>query len=159
MDRLDSFGVSAFYLFSDIPNGLTPAGIEWDGSGNIKMFGGPGSGVSFDTGFDYTTNKVFHMSMTFDFTAYTFSATAENVTDSGPVWNLGTRPMANPVQTIQFIQANGGLGLNSGSPSGSFTVFDDIQLQIPEVVPEPSALLLLSLSGLLLRRRRKRTAE
>jgi hypothetical protein len=134
---------------SDNPGiGNTPVGMVLDAAGNIKIQA-QDSGL-VDTGFDYLANKTYRMLLLFDFTAKTMRATAENVTDAGPVINLGSVFMSAAFTTpasIATIKSTGGLYLVERD--GNVTYFDDIQ-----VVPEPSSALLLVLAGLVWMRRR-----
>lgn len=131
---------SGIYLSTDFAAGATTLGIYFDSLGNIRAYA-PDSG-DVDTGLNYETNKTYRLSMWFDFAAHQMVGYAQNVTDSGPMINLGTYATG----TINLTNLrNNGLFVRA---SDAYTLFDDIQ-----VVPEPTSALLLALGGLLLHRR------
>ena len=88
--------------------------------------------------------------MSFDFGADTFRVYAQNVTDSGPLLNLGTYGIAGPPLSVANIQTNGGLLVSSLSGT---TIYDDFL-----VVPEPSTVALGGLGALLIARRLRKNA-
>lgn len=144
--RKDAFSRADMYMTYDVAGFITPVGVLLDASGNIKMLA-PDSGT-VDSGFDYLTNKTYRMTMELVFSANTMTATAQNLTDGGPVVSLGSVFYGNAFEaSLVAAGANGGLIMNERD--GLPTIYDDIQ-----VVPEPSSALLLTLGGLLFIRRR-----
>lgn len=146
--RAEALTRTEVYMSDNPGIGDTPTGMALDASGNIKIFA-QDSGL-VDTGYDYLANKTYRMLLLYDFTAKTMRATAENVTDGGPVINLGSVFMSAAFTTpasINTIKTTGGIFLIERD--GNVTYFDDIQ-----VVPEPSSAFLLVLGGLLWWRRR-----
>jgi len=140
------------YMSDNPAIGNTPIGMILDASGNIKIQA-QDSGL-VDTGFDYLANKTYRMLMLFDFTGKTMRATAENLTDGGPVINLGSVNMSAAFVTpasINTIKSTGGLYLVERD--GNVTFFDDIQ-----IVPEPTELAWLGFGMLAVwgQRRRRR---
>ena len=93
------------FMSDDIAVGSSILGIILDEFGNIKSTA-PNSGT-VDSGFDYLTNRTYSMSLTLDFTLGTMTATAQNLTDAGPVLDLGT--LNTGALNIFDIKTNGGL--------------------------------------------------
>ena len=117
----------------------TPVEIQFDGSGNIFAVA-PNTGV-LDSGVDYLIDKTYRMTMTLDFVNNNMTATAQTLTDGGPVVNLGTVNYDNAFETN--LVNNGALGgIIMRDQDGTAVVYDDLQ-----VIPEAAMLGLFALGA------------
>jgi hypothetical protein len=142
VDRPYGFGRSEFYFSDNIAGAATPGGIVLGSGGDIRIFAASLGGEA-TTGVNYQTNTIYRFGMLFDFTNNTFKAFVENVTAATPQQSLGTYTMFGGPKNTTSIRNNGGIFLFD-SPGATATIWDDIQ-----VIPEPSAAMLLALGGLL----------
>jgi hypothetical protein len=139
------------YLSDNPVGGNTPVGFVLDAAGNIKIIA-PDSGT-VDSGLDYLANKTYRMTMTLDFDNSSMTATAQNITDGGPVVGLGTIFHNNAFESsLVTAGANGGLFLVERD--GNIVVFDDFDVSNPQI-PEPGTAALSGLSVCVLLRRRR----
>lgn len=150
LQQKDDLGRSAFAISYDVAGNLTPVEMQFDASGNIKLYA-PDSGL-VDSGIDYLADKTYRMTMKLDFSANTMTGTAQNLTDSGPVVSLGSVYYGNAFETSLIAAGELG-GLLTREQDGVRVFLDKIEVN-NAAVPEPGAVVLIGLAGTALLRRR-----
>jgi hypothetical protein len=136
------------YVSDNIVGVSTPVGIVLNAAGDIKTQQ-PNSGL-VDLGVNYVVDKTYRYSLTFDFTGQTMTATVENITDAGPVVDLGTGNTG--ALNLANIQNQGGLVVVERD--GVRMYVDDFE--ITDAIPEPASMGLLMIGGVMLLGRRPR---
>jgi hypothetical protein len=146
-----------FYLLSDTVIGSSPAGIEAHADGFFYLFRAGNPNVAQPTTVPFFQNHVYRLSMAIDIPNWQFTPTMEDLTVPSS-FTPGTYAMfpESGQQTVAYVQNHGGLLIGDGTVSNPGGVYDDLQVNVLQAVPEPASLGLLGLGGLILLRLRKR---
>lgn len=144
---VDHYESTELYFSDNLAIGATPAGLILGGDGTFRVFS-PTVGGEASTGVSYDADDTYRIGMLFDFAANTFSAFQQNVTEGAPLSYLGTYAMYGGPKDTTFVKNNGGIFLFERSGTTA-AIWDDIQ-----VIPEPSAAMLLAVALSLLARKK-----
>lgn len=144
---VDHYESTEMYFSDNLSISSTPAGLILGGDGTFRVFS-PTVGGEASTGVAYNADDTYRIGMLLDMAANTFSAFQQNVTAGAPLSYLGTFSMYGGPKDTTFVANNGGLWLFERNGTTA-AIWDDIQ-----VIPEPSAAVLLAMGGLMWWRRR-----